>query len=169
MDENKIGGNMSLAQASNVMKEFSMTGKRQAIKDQFAEVSGPGAGLMDVVGGLGGMTGLHGIATGFQNFLMTPEQRFQKGIDTLAKNAETINNFVDKIPADQLESIRKMYGYDKNNQFAAVRRYLFSLDKSTDKIRTDAGLPLPDESFVDIFLQGVRNFVPEEYFNAGNL
>ena len=169
MDENKIGGNMSTSEASNVMKEFSMVGKRQAVKDQFAEVSGFGAGLMDAVGGLSAMTGVHGMVTGVQNFMMTPEQRFQKGIDTLAKNAETINNFVDKIPADQIESIRKMYGYDKKNQFAAVRRYLFSLNKSTDKMRTDAGIPIPDESFVNIFLQGVENFVPEEYFNAGNL
>ena len=36
MDENKIGGNMSVSEASNVMKEFSMVGKRQAVKDQFA-------------------------------------------------------------------------------------------------------------------------------------
>tara|TARA_R100001510_G_scaffold57365_2_gene65189 strand:+ start:1922 stop:2431 length:510 start_codon:yes stop_codon:yes gene_type:complete len=169
MDENKIGGNMSIYQAKNVMTEFNQFGKREAVKDQFAQVSGPGAGLMDVVGGLSAMTGVHGVVTGVQNFFMTPEQRFQKGIDTLAKNAETINNFVDKIPADQLESIRKMYGYDKSNQFAAVRRYLFSLDKSANKIRTDAGLPIPDESFVNIFLQGVENFIPEEYFNAGNL
>lgn len=62
-----------------------------------------------------------------------------------------------------------MYGYDKSNQAAAVRRFLFSLDKSTDKIRIDAGIPIPDENFVNIFLQGVRSFVPEEYFNAGNL
>ena len=169
MDENKIGGNMSVSEASNVMTEFNQFGKRQAVKDQFAEVSGFGAGLMDAVGGLSAMTGVHGMVTGVQNFMMTPEQRFQKGIDTLAKNAETINNFVDKIPADQIESIRKMYGYDKKNQFAAVRRYLFSLNKSTDKMRTDAGIPIPDESFVNIFLQGVENFVPEEYFNAGNL
>jgi len=169
MDENKIGGNMSTSEASNVMKEFSMVGKRQAVKDQFAGLSGFGAGLMDVVGGMSAMTGMHGIATGVQNFLMTPEQRFQKGIDTLSKNAETINNFVDKIPQDQLDAIRKMYGYDKKNQFAAARRYLFSLNKSTDRIRGNAGIPIPDESFVDIFLQGVENFVPEEYFNAGNL
>lgn len=169
MDENKIGGNMSLAEAKNVMTDFNQFGKRQAVKDQFAAVSGFGAGLMDAVGGLSAMTGVHGMVTGVQNFMMTPEQRFQKGIDTLAKNAETINNFVDKIPADQLEAIRKMYGYDNKNQFAAVRRYLFSLDQSTNKMRTGAGIPIPDESFVNIFLQGVENFIPEEYFNAGNL
>ena len=169
MDENKIGGNMSVAEASNAMTEFNQFGKRQAVKDEFAAVSGFGAGLMDLSGGLSAMTGMHGLATGVQNFFMTPEQRFQKHIDTVAKNAETINNFVDKIPADQLESIRKMYGYDKSNQFAAVRRYLFSLNKSTNKMRTDAGIPIPDESFVNIFLQGVENFIPEEYFNVGNL
>ena len=78
MDENKIGGNMSVAEAKNVMTEFNQFGKRQAVKDQFAAVSGPGATLMDVVGGLSTMTGVHGMVTGVQNFMMTPEQRFQK-------------------------------------------------------------------------------------------
>jgi len=50
-----------------------------------------------------------------------------------------------------------------------VRRFLFSLDQSTNKIRTGAGIPIPDENFVNIFLQGVESFVPEEYFNVGNL
>ena len=78
MDENKIGGNMSVSQASNVMKEFSMVGKRQAVKDQFAGLSGFGAGLQDVAGGLSLMTGLHGMATGVQNFMMTPDKKTKK-------------------------------------------------------------------------------------------
>tara|TARA_R100001443_G_scaffold100345_3_gene107735 strand:- start:2722 stop:3222 length:501 start_codon:yes stop_codon:yes gene_type:complete len=164
MDENKIGGNMSVSQASNVMKEFSMVGKRQAVKDQFAGLSGFGAGLMDFSAGLSTMTGVHGMVTGVQNFMMTPEQRFAKGIDTLTKNAETINTFIDKIPQEQKEKLKKAYGFD--NDFSAVRKYLSGLESGANKKRNEFGIPIPDESLVDIFLQSTEQFVPADYFQV---
>ena len=164
MDENKIGGNMSVSEASNVMKEFSMVGKRQAVKDQFAGLSGFGAGLQDVAGGLSLMTGLHGFATGVQNFMMTPEQKFAKGIDTLTKNAETINTFIDKIPQEQKNKLKKAYGFD--NDFSAVRKYLSGLESGANKKRKEFGIPIPDESLVDIFLRSTELFSPEDYFQV---
>jgi len=148
MDENKIGGNMSVSEASNVLKEFNMFGKRQAVKDQFAEVSGF----------------VHGMVTGVQNFMMTPEQRFAKNIDTVTKNAATINSFVDKIPQEQKDILKKAYGFD--NDFSAVRKFLSNVDSGANKKRNEFGIPIPDESLVDIFLQSTEQFVPADYFQV---
>ena len=155
---------MSGKEASNVLKEFNMFGKRQAVKDQFAEVSGFGASLMDFSAGLSAMTGVHGMVTGVQNFMMTPEQRFAKNIDTVTKNAATINSFVDKIPQEQKDILKKAYGFD--NDFSAVRKFLSNVDSGANKKRNEFGIPIPDESLVDIFLQSTEQFVPADYFQV---